>query len=172
MWMEGFSHSPDGKESNRNAGDPGLIPGLGRSLGKGTGYPLQSSWAFPVAQVVKNLPATQETWIRSLGWEHPLEEGMATHSSILAWRIPTDRVAWQATVHGIAENWTWLSTAQGILFCKAKGRALSLATGLVTRTWHCHHHGRTSTSGWEPKLFFKPLPSEATQDHTWALCFF
>ena len=44
--------------------------------------------AFLVAQTVKNLPAMQETWVRSLGWEDPLEEGMATHSSILAWRIP------------------------------------------------------------------------------------
>jgi len=50
--------------------------------------------------MVKNLPAMRETWIRSLGWEDPQEEGMATHSSILAWRIPMDRGAWQATVHG------------------------------------------------------------------------
>ena len=54
-----------------------------------------------MAQKVKNLPAMQEMWVRSLGWEDPLEEGMATHSSILAWRIPKDRGAWQATVHGL-----------------------------------------------------------------------
>ena len=60
-----------------------MIPGLGRSPGEGTGHPLQYSWASLVAQVVKNLPARQETWVRSLGWEDPLEEGMATHSSIL-----------------------------------------------------------------------------------------
>ena len=124
MWIEGFPHSSDGKESNCNAGDPGLIPGLGRSLGKRIGYPLQFSRASLVAQVVKNLPAMWETWIQSLGWEDPLEKGTATHSSILAWRIPMDRVAWQATVHGIAENWTWLSTTQGVLFCKAKGQGL------------------------------------------------
>ena len=59
-------------------------------------------WASLVAQLVKNLPAMPETWVRSLAWEEPLEEGMATHSSILAWRIPMDRGAWQATVHGIA----------------------------------------------------------------------
>ena len=53
-----------------------------------------------VAQVVKNLPAMQETWVQSLGWEDPLEKGMATHSSILAWRIPIDRGAWQVTVPG------------------------------------------------------------------------
>ena len=58
--------------------------------------------------MVKRLPATQETWVQSLGWEDPLEEGMATHSSILAWRIPMDRGAWRATVHGVAKSWTRL----------------------------------------------------------------
>ena len=62
------------------------------------------NWASPVAQTVKNLPAIWETWVRSLGWEDPLEEGMATQCSILAWRIPMDRAAWQATVHGIAKS--------------------------------------------------------------------
>ena len=52
---------------------------------------------------IKNSPAMWETWVRSLGWEDPLEEGMATHSSILAWRISMDRGAWWATVHGVAE---------------------------------------------------------------------
>ena len=51
-------------------------------------YPLQNSWASLVSQLVKNLPATWETWLRSLGWEDPLEKGKATHSNILAWRIP------------------------------------------------------------------------------------
>ena len=59
-----------------------------RSAGEGIGYPLQYSWASLVAQLVKNPPAMQETWVRSLGWEDPLEKGKATHSSILAWRIP------------------------------------------------------------------------------------
>ena len=54
-----------------------------------------------VAQMVKHLPAMRETWVQSLGWEDPLEENMATHSSIPAWRIPMDRGAWQATVHVI-----------------------------------------------------------------------
>ena len=53
-----------------------------------------------MAQIARNLPAMQETWVQSLGWEDPLEEGMATHSSILAWRISKDRGAWRATVHG------------------------------------------------------------------------
>ena len=65
-----------------------MIPGSGRSPGKGLGYLLQDSWASLVAQMVKNLPAMQEAWVRSLDWEDPLEEGMATHSSILTWRIP------------------------------------------------------------------------------------
>ena len=63
-----------------------------------------SSWASLVAQTVKNLPAMWETWVRSLVWEDALEEGMATHSSILAWRIPMDSGAWQATVHEIAKS--------------------------------------------------------------------
>ena len=58
--------------------------------------------------MVKNLPAEQETWVRSLGWKDPLEEGMATHSSILAWRIPMDRGAWQAIVHGVSKSQTGL----------------------------------------------------------------
>ena len=65
-----------------------MIPGLGSCPGEGIGYPLQHSWAFLVAQMVMNLPAMWETSVRSLGWEDPLEEGMATYSSILAWRMP------------------------------------------------------------------------------------
>ena len=57
-----------------------------------------------MAQTVKNLPAVQETWVQSLGWEDPLEEGMATHSSILAWRIPMDRGALRVIVHGVAQS--------------------------------------------------------------------
>ena len=53
--------------------------------------------------MVKNPPTMWETWVQSLGWEDPLEEGMATHSSILAWRIPMEKGAWQITVHGVAE---------------------------------------------------------------------
>ena len=76
------------KESAWSARDPGLIPGLGRSLGEGNGNPLQYSWASLVAQLVKNLPAMWETWVRPMGWEDPLEKGKATNSSILAWRLP------------------------------------------------------------------------------------
>ena len=102
----GFPGGSVGKESTCNAGDPGLIPGLERSPGEEIGYPLQCSWASLVAHMVKNLPAMWETWVQFLDWENPLEEGMSTHSSILAWRIPMDRGAWWATVHGVAKNWT------------------------------------------------------------------
>ena len=61
------------------------------------------------AQTVKNTPTVWETWVQSLGWKDPLEEGMATHCSILAWRIPMDRGAWWATIHGITKSWTHLS---------------------------------------------------------------
>ena len=69
---------PAGKESACNAGDPGSIPGSGRSAGEGIDYPLQYSWASLVAQLVKNLPAMWETWVRSLCWEDALEKGKAT----------------------------------------------------------------------------------------------
>ena len=64
-----------GNESACNAGDPGLIPGSGRSPGEGIGYPLQYSWASLVAQMVKNLPVMWKTWVWSLGWEDPLKKG-------------------------------------------------------------------------------------------------
>ena len=86
LW--GFPDSSVGKESTCNAGDPGAIPGSGRSTGAGVGYPLQYSWASLVSQLVKNPPAMQETWVQSLGREDILEKEMATHSSTLAWKVP------------------------------------------------------------------------------------
>ena len=65
-----------------------MIPELGRSAAEGIGYPLQYSWVSLVAQLVKNRPAVQETWVRFLGWEDPPKEEKATHSSIPVWRIP------------------------------------------------------------------------------------
>ena len=73
---------------------------------------------FPVAQVVKILPAIQETqekWVQYLDWEDPLEEEMATHPSILAWKIPCTEGAWQAIVHGVKKSWTQLSNGAHIL---------------------------------------------------------
>ena len=64
------------------------------------------SKASLVGQMVKNAPTMRETWVQSLGWEDPLEEGLETHSIILAWRIPMDRGTWRATVHGVANSWT------------------------------------------------------------------
>ena len=84
----GFPGNSDGKESACDAGGPDLIPGLGRSAGEGIGCPLQYFQASLVAQMVKNLPVMQETQVRSLGQEDPLEKGTAAHSSILACRIP------------------------------------------------------------------------------------
>ena len=108
---QNFLGSSAGKESACNLGDLGSVPGLGRSPGEGIGYPPQYFWASLVAQTVKNLPAIWETWALSLGWEDPLEEGMATHTSILAWRTVMDREACLAIVHGIAKSWMRLSTA-------------------------------------------------------------
>ena len=107
----GFPCGSAGKESTCNAGGPGSIPGSGSSPGEGIGYPLQYSWASLVALVVKNPPSMWQTWVQSLGWEEPLEEGLATPSSILAWIIPMDRGAWWATVRGVAKSRTQLSTA-------------------------------------------------------------
>ena len=86
--LQCLQNSSAGKEFACSAGDPSLIPGLGRIPGEGIGYPLQYSWASLVAQLVKNLPAMWDILVQSLGWEDPLEKGKATHSGILAWRIP------------------------------------------------------------------------------------
>ena len=84
----GFPDSSVSKESACNAGDPGSIPGLGRSTGEEIAHPFQYSCAFLVVQLVKNPPAVQETWIQSMSWEDPLEKGKAILSSTMAWRIP------------------------------------------------------------------------------------
>ena len=86
------------KKSTSNAGEPSLIPGSGRSPEEGIGYPLQYSWASLVAQLVKNPPAMQETWVRSLGLEDPLEKGTTTHS----------KVFWPGEFW-VAKYWTQLS---------------------------------------------------------------
>ena len=98
-----FPDSSIDKESACNTGDLSSIPGSERSAGEGIGYTLQYSWASLMVQLVKNLPTMRETWVRSLGWKDPLEKEKATHSSILAWRIP-----W-TTVHGVAKSWAQLS---------------------------------------------------------------
>ena len=89
-----FSDSSVGKESAYIAGDPGLIPGWGRSARKGKGYPLQYSWASLVAQLVKSLPAMRETWVWSLSWEDPWRRE----------RLPTP-VLWSGEFHGLYSTW-------------------------------------------------------------------
>ena len=91
----GFPCGSSGKESSGNMGDLGSIPGLGRSPGERKGYPLQYSWASLVAHLVKNLPAIQETWVRSLGWEDPLEKGKATHTLVF----------WPGELQGLYSPW-------------------------------------------------------------------
>ena len=98
-----------GKESACNAGDSSSIPGSGRFTEEGIGDPLQYSWASLVAQMVKNPLVMWEAWVQFLAWENPLEEGMATHSSTLSWRIPMGRGAWQAIVHTVSNSQTGLS---------------------------------------------------------------
>ena len=83
-FLMGFPDSSIGDETTCNARDPSSVPGFGRSPGEGTGYPLQYSWVSLIAQLVKNPPAMQESWVQSLGWEDPLEKGKAINSSILA----------------------------------------------------------------------------------------
>ena len=106
----GFLGSSVDKESAFNAGDPTSIPGPERSPVEGIGYPFQYSWAPLVVQRIKNLPAMWKTWVQSLGWEDTLEEGLVTHSSILAWRIPWREESGRLyIVHGAEKSQTGLS---------------------------------------------------------------
>ena len=102
LW--GFPGSSVGKESTCSAGDPGLVPELGRSAGEGIGYPLHYSWASLVAQLVKNLPAMRETWVLFLGWEDPWRRE----------RLPTLQYSglensMDCIVHGVTKSQTLLS---------------------------------------------------------------
>ena len=107
----GFPGRSAGQESASNAEGPGSLPGSGSSPGEGIGYLLRRSWASLVAQTVKNLPTMRETWLRSLGWEDPLEEGMANHFSVFACRIP--RTEEPGGLQFMAsQSQTQLSTAQ------------------------------------------------------------
>ena len=90
----GFPGGSVGEESTRNAGDPGSIPGSGRSAGEGIGYPLQYSWASLVAQLVKNPSVMWETWVGSLGWENPWRKE----------RLLTP-VFWPGESHGLYRLW-------------------------------------------------------------------
>ena len=96
--------------------------------------------AFLVVQMVKNPPAMRETWVQSLGWEDPLEEGMATHSSVLDWRMLMDKGAWRAAVHGITQNWTRLKRLS-----TAEHYSLNMSPETVVPNLYgtkCRFHGR------------------------------
>ena len=99
----GFHDSSTVKESACNARDLGLIPASGRFAGERIGYPLQYSWASLMAQLVKNLPAMQETWIQSLGWEDPLEKGTGYPLQYSGLENSMDYI-----VNGVTKSWTQL----------------------------------------------------------------
>ena len=107
---KGFPDSSVGKESTCNAGGPGLIPGLGRSAGEGIGYTLQYSWASLVAQLVKNLPAMRETWVRSLGWEDSPGEGKGYPLQYSGLENYMDCI-----VHGVAKRQTGQASVLNML---------------------------------------------------------
>ena len=90
----GFPGSSAGKESTCNAGDPGSIPGEGKIPWRRDRLPTPVFLDFPGGLDGKECTSVWETWVRYLAWEDRLEEGIATHSSILAWRNPMDRGAW------------------------------------------------------------------------------
>ena len=100
----GFPGSSAGKESTCNAGDPGSIPESGRSPGEGINLPTPILLGFPCGSDGKESASNVGDLGLIPGLGKSLEEGMATHSIILAWRIPMDRGAWQAAVHGVAES--------------------------------------------------------------------
>ena len=130
----GFPGSSAGKESACNAGDPSSIPGSGRSPRKRIGYPLQFSWASLVAEMTKNPPAMWATWVLSLGREDPPEKGMATHSSILAWKIH-DRGAQWSTVHWV---YTAQSQTQGHYQLFSKQELLATSLQFQISSHHCN----------------------------------
>ena len=107
-----FPHSSIGRESTSNAGDPGSIPRLGRSTGEGIGYPLQYSWAFLVAQLVKNPPAMRETWVHIPGLQRSSGEG---NSYLLQYSgLENSR----DTVHGVTNSRTRLGNFRMSENCK------------------------------------------------------
>ena len=103
-WTFPQERVPATQEERKYSTDPGSIPGSGRSAGEGMGYPLQYSWASPVAQLVKNLPARQETWVRSLVWEDSPKEGEGYPLQYSDLENSMDYA-----VHGVAKSQTWLS---------------------------------------------------------------
>ena len=131
--LQCFPGSSSGKESTCYVGDPGLIHGSGRSPREGIGYPLQYSWTSLVAQMVKKLPTMWETRVWSLAWEDTLEEGMATHCSILAWAIPWTEEPGGLQSMGVAKS----DTTDGLTV------SLSHIYSQYTTTWTKHLTGNS-----------------------------
>ena len=111
--------SSAGKESACSAGDPGLIPGLGRSPEGGSSYPFQYFWASLVVQLVKNPPTMQETWVR------PLEKGKTTHSSILAWKSHGLYSLWGRKESDMTEPLSLHSAHSGVFIAVRPGSKIS-----------------------------------------------
>ena len=158
----GFPGSSDGKESSCNAGDPSSIPGLGRFTGEGTGYLLQYSRASLMAQLIKNLPAEWETWLPSLGWEDPLEEGMATSGSCSG-------CLWEDTDTVVLGGASRDSTAFGAMEdCREPARDIPLVTN-VMRKESRHTQRRDRASGSSPVYSWASTPKNQSLPFLW-LC--
>ena len=139
-----------GNESACHAGDPGSIPRSGRSTEEGIGYPFQYSWASLVAHMVKSLPEMQKTWVWSLDLEDPLEKGMATHSSILAWKIPW--TVWLMGLQRVKHDW---ATFPFTLLLVRDGLPLLFPTHILRCfMWVC---SASDPSLWRP---LEPLATE------------
>ena len=159
-----FSDSSVGKESACNAGDPGSIPGSGRSPGEGILYLLQYSWASFVVQLVKDPPAMWQTWVQSMGWEDTLEKGTATHSSILAWRIPWTIVPWGRKESDTTEQLSLCFTTRPLTTGNEAGTGVEGAWG---RMWSWPWV--TSFLLFRPTDFFSHL-MKVKKWNRWQLC--
>ena len=151
MVYRGVPDSSVDKESTCNAGDPGSIPGSGRSTGEGIGYPLQYSWASLVAQLAKNPPAMRETWVWSLDWEDPLENGKATHSSILAWRIPQTVLSMGSQESDMTE-WLSLSPLSFMVYKVTAGCEVAQTWRWENTTHKAFLELPLRSSGWDSTL--------------------
>ena len=129
----GFPHSPVGKESSCNAGNPGSIPGSGWSAGERIGYPVQYSWASLMAQLVKNLPAVREIWVRWLG--RPPGEGKGYPVQYSGVENSMDY-----PVHGVTNSRTWLSDFQWIRLCASTAGGTGTILGQGTKTLLAKRH--------------------------------
>ena len=133
LWQLSFPDSSVDKDSTCNAEDPSSIPRSGIYAGERICYPLQYSWASLVAQLVKNSPAMWESWVQSLGWEDPQEKRKATHSSILAWRIPW--AVWSMGSQRVRQNWEPFSSPHYGSYCILGTNMLVVCIWLQLESW-------------------------------------